>query len=99
QANILPDIAWDEGFEEFKKTYRKANELDFLSYQMFPKVFDDNYKHLNEYGKVEEVPTWAFFYPVPVGKEIEIKIAKGKVIHIKLVFISNPDEEGMRTVI
>lgn len=99
QANILPDIAWDEGFEEFKKTYRKANELDFLSYQMFPKVFDDYYKHLNEYGKVEEVPTWAFFYPVPVGKEIEIKIAKGKVIHIKLVFISNPDEEGMRTVI
>lgn len=99
KANILPDIDWDQAFDAFKQTYKKANELDFLSYQMFPKVFDDYYKHLSEYGKVEEVPSWAFFYPMPVGKEIEVKIAKGKIIHIKLVFISNPDEEGMRTVI
>ena len=98
QAQSLPDIELDHAFEKFKQDYPKANFLDFLSCQMFPKVFDDYYQHLEKYGKVEQMPTPAFYYPLADGEEIEIRIGPGKVIHITLLYVSTPDEEGIRRV-
>lgn len=98
QSQSLPDIDLDQAFESFRETYSKANFLDFLSYQMFPKVFDEYYKHVEKYGKVEQMPTPAFYYPLADGEEIEIKIGPGKVIHITLLYVSPPDEAGIRKV-
>ncbi|RYD97326.1 MAG: pyruvate carboxylase [Sphingobacteriales bacterium] len=98
QALSLPDIDLDNAFERFQLDYPKAHFLDFLSYQMFPKVFDEYYKHLDKYGKVEQMPTPAFYYPLADSEEIEIRIGPGKVIHITLLYVSAPDEEGIRSV-
>jgi len=98
QAQSLPDIDLEESFGRFQQDYPKANFLDFLSYQMFPKVFDEYYKHLEKYGKVEQMPTPAFYYPLADGEEIEIRIGPGKVIHITLLYVSAPDDEGIRRV-
>ncbi|MHC5309864.1 pyruvate carboxylase [Myroides sp. LJL116] len=95
---ILEDIDLDLAFSDFNRDYPSATFLDFLSYQMFPKVFADFYKHRQTFGDVQNIPTSSFFYPVKVGQEIQVKIAKGKTVHITLRFISTADELGYRTV-
>ncbi len=97
-AQILPDIDLEKSIAAFQEKYPKASFTDFLSYQMFPKVFDEYYEHRKKYGRVENIPTTSFFYPLSIGQEIQIQLGKGKVIHIVLRYVSAPDEEGIRTV-
>lgn len=97
-AQILPDVDLDDSMKEFYLKFPKSNFLDYLSYQMFPKVYEDYYQHKRTFGEVKEIPTQAFYYPMKIDQEIEVQLRKGKVIHIKLIFVSEADEEGMRTV-
>lgn len=97
-AQILPDIDLEKSIAAFQEKYPKASFQDFLSYQMFPKVFDEYYEHRKKYGRVENIPTSSFFYPVSIGQEVQVQLDKGKVIHIVLRYVSAPDEEGFRTV-
>lgn len=97
-AHILPDIDLDKAFADFQEKYPHASFLDFLSYQIFPKVFDDFYERRKKYGRVENIPTSSFFYPLAVGQEVQVSLGKGKVIHITLRYVSEPDEEGYRIV-
>lgn len=97
-AQILPDINLEKAFSDFREKYQNASFLDFLSYQMFPKVFDEYYEHQKKYGRVDNIPTSSFFYPLKTGKEIQIQLSKGKVISLTLRFVSEPDEEGYRIV-
>src|SRR5690606_27693559 len=69
-AQILPDVDLDQATKAFYDKYPESNFLDYLSYKMFPKVYDEYYKHKNEYGDVTELPTTAFFYPLKKDKEI-----------------------------
>ena len=98
QAQILPDVDLETATSEFYASYPNSTFLDFLSYQMFPKVYHDYYNHKLTYGDVSQLPTPAFFYPMKKGEEIQIKLRQGKVIHVKLLYVSKPDEEGIRTV-
>lgn len=98
KAQILEDIDLETAFKSFQLEFEEASFLDFLSYQMFPKVFADYYVFKQKYGRVDNIPTSSFFYPVKVGQEIQVQIGKGKTVHITLRFISTADEEGYRTV-
>ena len=98
QAQILPDVDLDEATQAFYDKFPNSTFLDFLSYQMFPKVYEEYFNHHKTYGDVSQVPTPAFFYPMKNGEEIQIKLRKGKVIHVKLLYVSKPDEEGIRTI-
>lgn len=97
-AQILPDVDLEEDMKAFYAKYPESNFLDYLSYKMFPKVYDEYYNHKLTYGEVTELPTPAFYYPLKKDKEISIKLNQGKLIYIQLVFVSGADEEGMRTV-
>lgn len=97
-SQSLPDIDLDQSFSEFKEKFAGSNFLDFLSYQMFPKVYEEYFEHLQKFGEVSNMPTPAFFYPLKNEEELLIELGTGKTIHIKLVYVSEVDEEGMRTV-
>ncbi len=97
-AQLLPDIDLDEAVKAFDAQYPGSTFLDFLSYQMFPKVYDEYYNHLNEFGEVGNIPTPAFFYPMKNNEELLIELGKGKTIHVRLIYVSDADESGMRTV-
>lgn len=97
-AQLLPDIDLDEAVKHFNDKYPGSSFLDFLSYQMFPKVYDEYYTHHNEFGEVSNIPTPAFFYPMKNNEELLIELGKGKTIHIRLIYVSDADETGMRTV-
>lgn len=98
QAQQLPDVDLDEEVKKFNEKYPGSNFLDFLSWQMFPKVYDEYYAHQGEFGIVGNIPTPAFFYPMKNEEELLIELGKGKTIHIRLIYVSDADESGMRTV-
>jgi pyruvate carboxylase len=97
-AQLLPDIDLEKAYQQFCEQYPGSNFLDFLSYQMFPKVYEEYYQHLQEFGEVNNIPTPAFYYPMKNDEELLIELGKGKTIHIRLIYVSDADESGMRTV-
>ena len=95
----LDPIDFDKEFTAFKEKFSDScSMLDFLSYQMYPKVFEDFYQHLEDYGNVAVIPTTAFFYGLKQREELMVELGKGKVIVIRMVYSSPPDDGGIRTV-
>ena len=95
----LEPIDFDKEFSEFKEKFDDTRSfLDFLSYMMYPKVYEDFYQHLEDYGNVAVIPTTAFFYGLKQREELMVELGKGKVIIIKLLYRSPPDDGGIRTV-
>jgi pyruvate carboxylase len=95
----LKPIDFDADFKTFKEKYPKNDGfLDYLSYQMYPKVYDEYYKAIEQYGDVSIIPTPAFLFGLKENEEILINIEAGKTILVRLLFMSEPDEFGMRTI-
>jgi len=95
----LTPIDFDHELEEFKKKFDgHDDELDLIAYLLYPKVYEEFYKHQQKFGEVGYIPTLAFFYGMKNGEEILVEISEGKTIIIKLLYISEPNDEGLRTV-
>ncbi|GAB2525367.1 pyruvate carboxylase [Spirosoma aerophilum] len=95
----LKPIDFDADFKTFQEKYPQCDGfVDYLSYQMYPKVYDEYYKANVQYGNVSIIPTPAFFYGLKENEEILINIEEGKNILVRLLFKSEPDEFGMRTI-
>lgn len=97
-AHLAP-IEWDKEMEAFKAKFPNGNDLDLLSYLLYPKVFTEFYDFVQEYGVPSMIPTKTFFYGMQPNEEIMFDIAKGKTLIVKLRSITQADEEGFRTVI
>jgi pyruvate carboxylase len=99
----LEPIDFDIEFKVFKKKFQKGftRDLemeDFLSYTLYPKVFEQAHESYKKYGNIALVPTKNFFYGMSLGEEILIELEPGKTVIIKLLSIGIPDNTGMRTV-
>ncbi|HEX5554155.1 MAG TPA: pyruvate carboxylase [Chitinophagaceae bacterium] len=97
-SDSLPEVDFDKEFGEFQQKFPQADFLNFLSYKMFPKVFESFYEVQEKYENLEAIPTPAFFYGMNPGEEILVTLGQGKTIFIKLLYILPPDENGMREV-
>jgi pyruvate carboxylase len=98
--DTIPPIDFEKDFEVFKAKFpeNEQGELDYLSYKMYPKVYEDYYKAQQLYGEVSLIPTPAFLYGLKSDEEILITIDEGKTIIVKYLYKSEPDESGLRTV-
>lgn len=99
----LEPIDFTVEYAAFKKKFQKGftraiEEEDFLSYTLYPKVFEQAHENYKTYGNIALVPTRNFFYGMQLGEEILIELEPGKTVIIKLLSISIPNKEGMRTV-
>ncbi|NMM48647.1 pyruvate carboxylase [Marinigracilibium pacificum] len=95
----LEPIDFDKEFKEFKKEFGESVTFkEFLSYKLYPKVYRDYHVFKEVYGNVDYLPSTAFFYGMKVGEEILVTIGRGKTLIVNLLYISEPDEKGMRTV-
>ena len=81
-----------------QKIRRSASDTDVLSYLMYPKVFVDFAAFQRKYTDVSMVPTDVMFYGLKVGEETEVEIEKGKTLFIRLVAVSEPNDQGVRTL-
>ena len=96
----LAPIDFDQDFKEFQAKFPDIEDgfFDYLSYKMYPKVFEDYYKNHALYGELSALPTPAFFYGLKQDEEIMITIEPGKTIIVKFLYMSDPDESGLRNV-
>jgi pyruvate carboxylase len=90
-------------FASFQKKFqpgfgRELEFVDFLSWKLYPKVFEDMLKKQIEFGDVMRIPTLNFFYGMELHEETIVEIGEGKKVIIELLSIGTVNEEGVRTV-
>ncbi len=95
----LEPIDFDKEFVKFQEKFdEQVTMLDFLSYMMYPQVYEDYYKHHEKFGNVSVLPTSAFFYGLKQREEVTVELGQGKVIIIRMLYCSPADKGGIRTV-
>lgn len=95
----LEPIDFDKEFAAFQKKFdEETTMLDFLSYMMYPKVYEDFYEHQQNYGNISVLPTTAYFYGLKQREEVTVELGRGKIIIIRMLYRSPADAGGIRTV-
>lgn len=99
----LEPINFETEYTEFKKKFQKGFTRsiefeDFLSYSLYPRVFEQAHEKYKRYGNTAILPTKNFFYGMKLREEAIIELEPGKTIIVKLLSVSVPNDEGERTV-
>ncbi|PHR74094.1 MAG: pyruvate carboxylase [Lutibacter sp.] len=93
------DVAYKVFEKKFQKGFTRPIEFeDFLSYSLYPKVFEKAHEIYKEYGNLATIPTKNFFYGMDIREEIMVEIQPGKTVLVKLLSVSSANEEGIKTV-
>ncbi len=99
----LEPIDLEGEFAAFLKKFqpkfdRELVYTDFLSYKLYPKVYEAAYEKHLMYGDISKLPTKNFFFGMEEQEETIIEIAPGKSIIVKLLSIGPANADGMRTI-
>ena len=98
-GEYLDPVNFDEIRQELEaKDYGEVTEQDVISYVLYPKVVDQFMQTKQQYGDLSLLDTPTFFFGMRNGETVEIEIDTGKRLIIKLETISEPDENGYRTI-
>eukprot|EP00980_Cylindrotheca_fusiformis_P006421 scaffold1375_cov137-Cylindrotheca_fusiformis.AAC.10 len=97
---FLKDYDFEKERESLEAKYGKSyiDEKDLLSYALYPDVFAKWKEYESVYGDVDMLPTHLFLNPMKVGQEVELDLGPGKSKSVKMVSISDVDEDGSRMV-
>lgn len=91
----LKPVDLEGGFAEFQKRFgRYVHFEDFLSWQLYPQVYENYYEHFEKFGVVRTLPTQAFFFGLQENQEILVELDEGKNLLIEYVNSSKPDISG-----
>lgn len=90
-------------FEQVKqvlsqKTDRDVTLLDVLAYVLYPDVYLEYESNFEQYSDLSVLDTVTFFYGMGLGEEIEVEIEEGKTLFVKLVSISEVQDDGTRFI-
>jgi pyruvate carboxylase len=77
---------------------RPVTDEDLASYLMYPRVWADYARERLQYGDPAILPTPVFFYGMEPGQEISFDLERGKTLIVRYVAMSEPHEDGTRTV-
>ncbi len=73
-------------------------EEDLVSYSLYPQVFEDYCRKVEEFGNLSVLDTPTFFYGLKVGEEKSITIQEGKTLIVKLLAIGDLEADGTRVI-
>ena len=74
-----------------------TSRTDLMSYLMYPDVFAKYAAARTQYGDLDVLPTPVFFYGLEMGNEVTIELEPGKTLIVRLLTVSDPRPDGMRT--
>ncbi|MGE5629889.1 MAG: pyruvate carboxylase [Caulobacteraceae bacterium] len=77
----------------------EPNIRNILSYALYPKVYKDYLKFINEYGDLSNLESHVFFYGLREGETCEIELEEGKIMIVKLIEMQKVDQDGYVTVV
>jgi pyruvate carboxylase len=81
------------------KLKRKPTEDDVWSYLMYPDVFLKFAEFRKAYGDVSALPTPAYYYGLRDKEEVSVELEEGKTLFVRLLNLTEPDQNGHRTAI
>jgi len=81
-----------------KKVEHAISDEEFASYLMYPKVFLDFDAFRRRYGDVSHLPTPIYFYGMSPGQEFAVETGPGNTQIVRFVAVSEPHDDGTRTV-
>ncbi|MGX0976611.1 pyruvate carboxylase [Roseovarius sp. MBR-51] len=94
-GTLLPPEDLDEQLAELTERFgKKIDNEDLMGSLMYPKVFADYMERHAQFGPVRTLPTRTFFYGMETGEEITAEIDPGKTLEIRLVAVSETQEDG-----
>jgi len=98
-GELLDEVDFQVLKEElYKEIGRPVTIFDALAYALYPKVFLDYVKTIEQFGDISNLDTPTFLYGMRLGEEIEVEIETGKTLIVKLVSIGQPQIDGTRVV-
>jgi pyruvate carboxylase len=77
---------------------RPVTDEDLAAALMYPRVWADYARDRLQYGDPAILPTAVFFYGMEPGEEISIDLERGKTLIVRYLALSEPHEDGTRTV-
>jgi len=81
-----------------KEVGRSVSKKDVIAYALYPKVFLDYVKTIEQFDDISNLDTPTFLYGMRLGEEIEVEIETGKTLIVKLVSLGQPLADGTRVV-
>ena len=98
-GELLSPEDYDKIREHLEKDLKiQPSKKDILSYALYPKVFEEYLRAIEEQGNFTRMGSDIFFHGLNEGETCEVEIEEGKVLVIKLVQIGKVDQEGYRTL-
>lgn len=97
-GKFLAPVDFEDVRKHLVEMGSKATDEDVIAYCLYPKVFSDYVEFLSDYDDISSLDTPTFFFGMKRGTAIHVTIEKGKMLIIKLIHISEVDEDGNRTV-
>jgi pyruvate carboxylase len=99
----LEPVDFDVEFPAFVKRFQKGFSRnivmnDFLSWKLYPKVWEAAHQKHIEYDNVSNIPTKYFFYGLTEQEETVYEISPGKTVIIKLLSVGPAKADGVRTL-
>ncbi|NBJ14456.1 MAG: pyruvate carboxylase [Dehalobacter sp. 4CP] len=99
-GEILESIDFEKINQKLQEEFHiEPNIRNALSYALYPKVYSDYLKSLDEFGHLYNLESHVFFYGLKEGETSEIELDEGKTMILKLVEVRDVDEEGYKTLL
>ena len=97
---LIPEADFDKDRDYLNDKFNmRSNIRNILSYELYPKVYEEYLKHLQEYNDISKLESDVFFYGLGVGEECDVEIEEGKTLTISLRNIGDVKENGYRTIV
>ena len=103
-GTLLPPVDFEAIKAHLKEKFDMSAFSDYemeqkaLSYALYPKVYEDYCEHFEAYNDVSRLESHVYFYGLRKGEETTLKIGEGKELLLKFVDMSDPNEQGVRTL-
>lgn len=98
KESIPENVNFEQMKQDMKAKHMPVVPEAIASYAIYPKVFEDYVSRYKKYGDLSVLDTLTFFFGMKPGEEIYVTIEPGKMLLIRLDSITEPDEQGKRTI-
>lgn len=98
KESIPENVNFEQMKQDMKAKHMPVVPEAIASYAIYPKVFEDYVSRYKKYGDLSVLDTLTFFFGMKPGEEIYVTIEPGKMLLIHLDSITEPDEQGKRTI-
>ena len=99
-GELLPDEDFDKIKSHLDENYNmESDDKDVLSYALYPKVYEDYLKYIEDTGAFKYMGSDIYFHGLTEGETCEVKIDEGKLLVIKLIEVRKISDEGFRDIV